>query len=71
MTLYDTAINMARQERGLIAFARENNIDIEIDGQILGLKFMSVGVGLRHDAAMLEQVTKQLIEAVGQHNDTM
>jgi len=69
MSLYDTAIDMAKQERGLVAFAQKNTVDFEIEGAVMGLNFYSIGVGVRADAAMLDQVTRQLLEHVRERND--
>lgn len=64
---YDTAIRIAREERGLVAFAQKNTVDFEIDGDVMGLGFFSVGSGVHADAAMLDQATKQLQEGLRTH----
>jgi hypothetical protein len=73
MTLYDVAINMAREERGLVAFAKKN--DVSFDGEAcgsdrtLGMVFMTPGDTVRDHAALLDQAARQIVEHVRLSND--
>lgn len=68
MTLYDVAYNMARQERGLVAFAKKNYVVFDGEAwnsdRTLGLDFMSVGDTFRDHAALLDRAAKQIVEHV-------
>lgn len=68
MTMYDVAINMAKQERGLVAFAKRNHVAFDAEAcnsdRTLGLFFTSVNDGIEADAALLNQATKRIVEHV-------
>lgn len=68
MTLYDVAINIARQERGLVAFAKKNSVNFDAEAcgsdRTLGLVFMTPGDTFRDHAALLNQSAKLMIEHV-------
>ena len=64
VSFYNLALQIAREERGLVAYAQKNSVDFEIDGKVIGLVFRSVNGGIRADAAMLAVATSQMIETV-------
>lgn len=68
MTLYDVAHNLARQERGLVAFGKKNSVNFDGEAcgsdRTLGLVFHSVGDTFKDHAALLDQAAKQMVEHV-------
>lgn len=68
MTLYDVARNMAREERGLVAFGIKN--EVVFDGEAcgcdrtLGLVFRSVGNTFQDHAALLDQASRHMVKHV-------
>jgi hypothetical protein len=70
MTLYEVALKIAREERGLVAFAQHNCVTFEHTAYggkrvaTLGLDFMSNNDTVQAHAALLDQAAKRMFEHI-------